>query len=357
MFNISFDDLCWHGRFINNDSVRYFNYSSSGFSFVLCGTKAQAVFLSDEQNDLHKAVLGIYITYSTEFSWSLLPENPTKKISLEKTKNEITLFESEEEQIVCIHVIKLSEAAFGFAGLQSLLVQGSVLPLKKNYTKKISFIGDSITCGYGIDGTWGKEVFSTQTERADKSFAFCTARKLGADFECCSWSGIGLISIYVDPATAKLPDTDILMPSLWPYTDKSLSLKLNLEPELFDSSKFSPDIIVINLGTNDASWVQKYEDRRVSFVSAYFQFLEMVYRQNPNACFCTCLGVMGQDLCSSVKDAVEKFSTIHPSAKIITVDLPLQKEQDGIGVDWHPSAKTHQKTADFLSEKLKVFFK
>ena len=69
------------------------------------------------------------------------------------------------------------------------------------------------------------------------------------------------------------------MSQLWPYTDRFLATRLGLEPEIWDESKFSPDIVILHLGTNDASWVRGLEDRRLSFVNIYKQMLEAIHRR------------------------------------------------------------------------------
>ena len=86
------------------------------------------------------------------------------------------------------------------------------------------------------------------------------------------------------------------MPANWPYTDKSLSLRLGLEPEIWDGSKYIPDIVVIHLGTNDISWVRGIEERRLNFVAQYRQLIEAVHRRSPNAKILCMLGVMGQEM-------------------------------------------------------------
>ncbi|MCQ2588143.1 MAG: GDSL-type esterase/lipase family protein [Treponema sp.] len=352
---VAFNDVSWYGRFLDNEEIRYFDYSSSGFSFILKGKKAEAVILSDPEawDEKNKGVIGVYISEGEDCSWKTLPSEPAKKITLLEKENKCVLFESSEEKTVCIRVIKLSECAFGYAGLKSLEVEGNVKPAKPETSLKLEVIGDSITCGYGIEGVWEKDTFTTQQERADKSYAFLTAKAMNAELQCCSWSGIGLISNYVDPVTVNLPDTHWLMPANWPYTDKSLSLRLGLEPEIWDEKKFSPDIVVIHLGTNDQSWVRKIEDRRLSYVSALRQLIEAVHRRSPKAKICCCLGVMGQELCDSVNEAAELFTKDFPNVKIKTVKFPVQLESDGIAADWHPSAKTHEKIADILIEALK----
>jgi len=354
--NVNFNDLIWFGRNLDNDGIRYFDYSASGFAFVFKGKKATATILSDSDkwNSENKGVIGVYVTEGTDLSWNSLPENPATRFVFNEKENKCVLFESAEEKTVCIRVIKLSEAAFGCAGLKTLEVEGSVLKTEKPVAAlKLEVIGDSITCGYGIDGVWEKDTFTTEQERADKSYAFLTARQLNAELQCCSWSGIGLTSNYVDPATINLPDTKWLMPANWPYTDKSLSLRLGLEPEVWDGSKYNPDIVVIHLGTNDISWVRGIEERRLNFVAQYRQLIEAVHRRSPKAKIMCMLGVMGQELCDSVFEAVDLYKKDFPAVTIKAIKCPVQLESDGIAADWHPSYTTHKKLASQLVEELK----
>lgn len=359
----SFNSLKWYGRTLDNDKIRYFDYSASGFEFCFTGTKALASFVSDPQNwdDTTKGVIGIFTKelnspdeYTGSSYWEHFSDTEPEKIFLTDTLNTVTLFQNSQPKTVVIKVIKISEAAFGYAGLKSLEIEGTMHQAEKeNNNPKIEFIGDSITCGYGIEGVWEKDTFTTKQERADLSYAFQTAKILNADFHCCSWSGIGIISNYVDPATVNLPDTHWLMPAVWPYTDKSLSLRLGIEPEVWDEAKFSPDIVVIHLGTNDTSWVRGIEERRLAYVSGLRQLIEAVHRRSPKAKICCCLGIMGQELCDSVEEAASLFTKDFPAVAIKTVKFPVQNEADGIAADWHPSATTHKKAAELLAQALK----
>jgi len=372
MENILKNSLIWSGRTLDIDGVRYFDYSASSFEFAFTGTKAVCTFCSDPeswQNDT-KCWLGVYVSEIDANSekkpldfWKDFPEEPDRKILLNHKKADYTLFECSKPKTVHIRVIKLSEAAFAYAGFCGLKLEGRLLEncinTAKNEKKlkkpRIQFIGDSITCGYGIDGVFEKDVFTTEQERADKSFAFLTAKELGAEFQMVSWSGIGIISCYVD-IDQNCPRTEILMPLLYPYTDKSLSLRLNAEPEIWPACNFKPDIVVINLGTNDASYTRQKEERVCSFISGYRQLLENVHRDSPSASIAACLGVMGQDLCDAVENAVSLFKNDFPKVQVSVLKFDVQDEKDGIGADWHPSAKTHKKLAQKLVIHLKQHY-
>ena len=367
MKKIDVDQLIWSGRYLDNEGVRYFDYSASGFCFVMTGRRAEAVILSDADSwsEVNKAVLGIFVTEGDDTGIQAIPEEPTLRVTLNARETRITLFESEVEKNVCVRVMKFSEAAFGYAGLKSLEIDGEIKSsevvsalrqgsgtasssTEGNHPLKLEFIGDSITCGYGIEGLWEKDTFTTQQERPDKAYAFLTAKALGAEVQLCSWSGIGLISNYVDPATVNLPDTHWLMQANWPYTDKWLSLRLGLEPEVWDVNRYEPDIVVINIGTNDISWVRGMEERRLEYVAQLRHLIEAVHRRSPKAKIVCCLGIMGEALNDSVKEAVELFKKDFPKTCAEFLPFTQQLESDGIGADWHPSAVTHKKAAEKL---------
>lgn len=346
------ENIVWNGRYLDYQDIRYFDYSASGFTFNLSGKKAVATIVSDPQDfeEIYRGVLGIYVTHADgkkEFS----------KVRLDKKENEIILFESKTDETVTIDVIRLSEAIYGYSGLKNLEIDGKINQFTEEKKIKYEIIGDSITCGYGIEGVYGKDVFTTMQERPDLAYAYLTMKKLNADFHLVSRSGIGLISCYADPETFKTPNlAEPLMSQLWPYTDLFLSRRLGIEPEVWDESRFSPDVVILHLGTNDNSWVRNLEDRRLSFVNLYEQMLEAIHRRSPKAKIVCCLGAMGQELCDSVEQALANFTKTFTSVKTKFVKFPLQDEDnDGVGTDWHPSAVTHEKMSELLQQALLQF--
>ena len=361
---LSSSDIKWFGRTLDHNGIRYFDFSASGFEFSIKGRKATCKIVSDSHllEDEARGVLGVFVQNldDTETKTTSM-----KKVVLEEKENNIILFESSEEQRVHIKVLRFSEAVYGYSGFAGAEISGELLKYETagsdvslgNTVRplKLEFIGDSITCGYGVEGVWEKDVFTTKQERPDLAYAYLTAQALGAEYELVSRSGIGLISCYTDPLTVTLPNTaEPLMSQLWPYTDRYLSYKLGIEPEVWDESRYSPDIVVINLGTNDTSWVRGIEDRRISFVNLYEQLLEAVHRRSPKARILGCLGVMGQELCDSEEEAFARFARTFPNVKTKFVRFPVQdQDHDGVGTDWHPSAKTHRKIAEILTNEIK----
>ena len=76
------------------------------------------------------------------------------------------------------------------------LVEAPALP-----SRKIEFIGNSITCGYGNEGTDKFEHFEYETENHYYSYASIAARNLNAQHLVVARSGIGAYRNYDGPKT------------------------------------------------------------------------------------------------------------------------------------------------------------
>ena len=100
-------------------------------------------------------------------------------------EKEIEILKESSQKKVRVKIIHLSEANNGAVGVKSISTVSSVRqPLVPVPAKKysIEFIGDSITCAYGVEGKSSGESFMTSTENFMKSYAYLTAKKLDADY-------------------------------------------------------------------------------------------------------------------------------------------------------------------------------
>lgn len=265
--------------------------------------------------------------------------------SAEKT---ITVFDSDTPRTSTVKVIHLSEANNGTVGVAGIKVDSDcTVPVsptaKKDMT--IEFIGDSITCGYGVEGKSNGDQFSTGTENFMKSYAYLTAEKLGADYSAVSYSGYGIVSGY----TSGEKNTDSLVP---PYYDKVGKLFGYDVAWDFDSHK--NDVVVINLGTNDSSYTSTdVETRGPEYQEAYVDFLGLVREKNPDAYIICTFGTMGgETLYPYLEKAVDEFVSSTGDEKVTAYQSVTQSASDGYGSDWHPSAVTQQKSAAVLADKI-----
>lgn len=265
----------------------------------------------------------------------------------------VTVFEGSEKRDAEIRLIKLNEGNSLFA-LREIVTDGKIEPLPER-PLKMEFIGDSITCGYGVEGKSELEAFTTATENAAKGYAFLTAEALNADAVLTSFSGFGIVSGYTDdPAVI---NSDCLVP---PYYEKEglndFRLKTGTRPQDIDRdfSVFRPDYIVINLGTNDISWCGTDEERGQEYARLYTEFLKTVRKDNPEARILCTLGVMGTVLNPMMQKAAEDYCKETGDKEIRVLLLEEQNaERDGYGSDFHPNEISQRLLAGSVTDALR----
>lgn len=129
--------------------------------------------------------------------------------------------------------------------------------------RHIEFIGNSLTCGYGTEGLAPDEPFKPETENCDKSFSCIIARYFGADCNLVSHSGQGAARNYGDAnSTSPLTMADRI----------GRTFDMAEAPAWdFARAPYRPDLVVVNLGTNDFSTLP--HPTRDEFRAAYLRIL------------------------------------------------------------------------------------
>ncbi len=261
----------------------------------------------------------------------------------------ITLFEGTAPRNATVKVIHLSEANNGAVGVSSIKVNSDApIPVAPTAKKElaIEFIGDSITCAYGVEGESQYEGFMTSTENFMKSYAYLTAKQLDADYSAVCYSGHGIVSGYSSSGDAM---TDSLVPDYYDYVGK---LEHYQTPWDFSSHKY--DVIVINLGTNDNTYCSKdYETRGMEYAEKYAEFLGKVHELNPDAYIICTVGTMGcTEMYPYIEIAVDSFKEASGYDRIMSYQSATHTQSDGYGSDWHPSPVTQQNSAYVLADKI-----
>lgn len=256
-----------------------------------------------------------------------------------------------------IRIMKLSEAPMSTIGIAPIETEGMIRPTEKK-AHTIEFIGDSITCGYGVDDLDLRNTFSTATEDVTKGYAYLTAKELGADAHFISCSGYGVLSGYTDnPA---LQNTAELLP---PYYEKMgfsrdyFAGDISPQEVEWDFSRFKPELIVLNLGTNDNSYCQEIQKRWDEFILCYVDFIKMIRRNNPVAQLLCVYGVMEDRIAPSVEKAVETYKKQSRDEKIHFLRILPDDGSRGYAVDFHPAPATHMEASKIVVEKIKKLIK
>ena len=328
------------GRTMYSNDTTWLVQSGSAVEFTITGKSAAITLAGDSSINNDENYRSRYaVLVDGEIIADDVMSTPEKTL---------TLFDGETSRTAKIKIIHLSEAMNGAIGVKNISVTSNQpVPIYPEPEKALSieFIGDSITCAYGVEGLSSYESFKTTTENFMKSYAYLTAQKLDADYSAVSYSGHGIISGYTSSGEI---NTDSLIPDCYGLTGK-----LSDYAENWKFETRSHDVVVINLGTNDSSYVTKDpETRAQEFINGYMDFLKTVREKNPEAYIICTLGTMGDELYEYVAEAVEQYRTDTGDQRIMSYHSTVQNQADGIGSDWHPSAVTQQKSAYVLADKI-----
>jgi len=356
------DKRVFFGRTIFDRALNavFFNWSGSGFEITFRGTGVDAELIG---------LADYYPTEGTNLPWlAVVTDNadqPSKLIEVPEGAGTFTLYESREIGLHTIRVIKRSENTKGRVGVRKIMIDGELVePFPRENRRRLEFIGDSITCGFGNE-TDSTGSFSTALENGLETYAAITAKLLDVDYHSVCISGIPLCWSYNENFRIVLPDLPdfqppkLAMEDYYAYTDRFHQSKSGLTDgfEEWDFERFKPDAIIINLGTNDAFRVkvsgndpleEKHFERR------YKEFLYMLRRLNGDKPVIGCtLGSMDYYLYDNILRAVAEYQAETGDKRIFCYKFGgIFLWEEGIGALDHPSVKTHRRMGRELAEVL-----
>jgi lysophospholipase L1-like esterase len=242
-----------------------------------------------------------------------------------------------------VELFKRTEAFVGqlqLAGFQ-LEAGRALLPLPPRAERRIEFVGDSITCGYGNESANEKEHFTPATENNYLAYGAVTARALGAEYVAVAWSGKWLFGKEAIPL----------------LYDRALPLDPGSS---WDFSTWVPHAVVVNLGTNDFGPRNPTEQE---WQDAYRAFIQTIRKHAPQShVFCAVGSMMsdnyppGRKALSTIRQyttgLVEALRKAGDS-RVHYVEFDVQDGKNGLGGDYHPSVKTHRIMAERLTAAVK----
>lgn len=321
--------IIYSGRFdFTNPKALEFGYSSCRIRTKFEGTSIKMKISSTENVNYVLAIID-----SVE-----LP-----KLTVQTSTTELTIASGLKDTIHTIEIIKITACAQG-----SCVFKGFTLDAGKNVlagitpeTRKIHFIGNSITCGYGIEVLSNALHYDPATENSYEAYATQTARALHADYNLVSRSGIGMYRNYGDPTTGSADN----MYSIYNRTFH------NKTAPLWDFNKYQPDVVCVNLGTNDFS--QNKGDETL-FSTQYSKFIDTLRLKYPQAKIVLLMGPMLNT--SAFKNVLTSLVSKHKTAgdnNISMFELTAQGAL-GYGADWHPSRAQARKNSGELIDYLKL---
>ncbi len=121
--------------------------------------------------------------------------------------------------------------------------KGAKLSPVERKGRMIEIFGDSYTCGYGSDSPTQTEHFKIETENVDHAYGCIIARYFDTDYAIVAHSGQGMVRNYGDKKQR----------SNYSMLDRHVKTFDNDTSVIYNFKAYRPDLVIINLGTNDFS--------------------------------------------------------------------------------------------------------
>ena len=258
--------------------------------------------------------------------------------------------------------------------IHGVRIDGEFVPLEEK-AGKIEFIGDSLTSGEGTIGAVGELNWNSMVFSAVNGYAVQTADALNLDFHVISQSGWGVLSSWDGDPSCSLPQY---------YEQVCGLLKGERNKQLgadqpYDFAGWLPEVVVIALGTNDASAFEQpaqYTDGTTgelfdqkknadgTFEEASKQrlmddmeaFLVKIRKNNPKAQMIWIYNMMVSDVNEVVTDVVEAYKEKTGDTRVSALKLPIVT-QETTGSREHPGVEAHKQYAKVLVKELEQYYK
>ena len=300
---------------------------------VYPGTSIKACFTGSEIAMQAKPGSGYFMV--------TVDNEPAHKIFFSKNDSVITLatgLRGERHSVDVMLVYEGYNDRPEFRGF--LLADGArLLAAPRQPERRLEFIGNSITCGYGSEAANGDIHFADSISNHYYTYARITSSALNARHHVVARSGIGMYRNY-----AGKPDGDEdIMPKWYDYTS------LYDDSQRWNHADYRADVICIALGTNDFSTPgYKTELYRAN----YEAFVKKLRKLQPKAKIVMITGPMLTGEASKVHvaavDGAWKNLTAAGVKDIYRFDFTTQTGSLGYGADYHPSKAQHVKMANEL---------
>jgi lysophospholipase L1-like esterase len=252
---------------------------------------------------------------------------PHSSYAISTGKEKVLLTLSDDFHRISIFRITEGNIPLIIKGFEFYGSEIGVRELRRKHKIRLEFIGDSLTCGYGILGSRHSEGFKTYEEDVTAGFSWLAAAELDADARYIAISGQGIV---------KNCNGEIDTPIPLFYTWQTRSGR---EPA---DTSWIPDIIIISAGTNDHSGgVSKDEFRRGAE-----DFTAQLRSLHPAADIVWDYGTANDYYCETLQAMVAELS--ENDSRIHYLKMPQMNYTNELGTNGHPNARYAKRAVETL---------
>ncbi len=327
-YELDFDkDIKALGRTYRSVGNFMFDWSGSGMEFCFKGTSVKATL-----GYQGSAWLPIEVT-------CFVDGVRTAKVELSTAAQEFVLAENLEDTEHTVKIVKSAMHCTTATYAAKVVIDGKILPAPAKKDLQILALGDSLSAGRAALGK--PDATSTTRNIDDCTYAtpWLIAEHLDADLELIADTGYG---IYQSSGS----DKNQTIPKAWKC--ESYATK-----KPYDFSKSSPDLIIINLGTNDVF----ASTPTATFKEYLTNFLNDVREQYPETPIFYYYGMLKTDNMNVIKSVInERKSAGDDNIYFMQLDKCSGLSNLGSMSYGHPVAAQYEYYAEKVVDKLEALF-
>ncbi len=257
------------------------------------------------------------------------------RIAADSTTATVEAPEDGDHRVSCVRINEILDAVplvmrdITIDGDAPALLTKPVMP-----DRRMLFVGDSITCGYGLLTRGPGNGFKTAEQDGAHTFAALTAEHFGAEAQFVCISGRGVVRNCDNFEAPRIPEffdqTTISNPAPWDHT------------------AYTPDLIVVNAGTNDTAGEADpiTPEAFGEGAAAFIRHLRTVY---PQAKILWVYGMMTDAMHEALDKTIAAMQDDMVHYLKLRAVCEFENEQ---GASSHPNQRAHRRCAGVVIDKV-----
>ena len=309
------------GRHTVSGGYLAFDWSNSGIAFNFHGT---GFMLS----------LGEYKADQPAYVKVIIDGGARRQRFAVSNGNEKIIIEGLNDRRHRVEILKVTEGSAKLLfGELTLFGNEAALNLPPfNRPRRIEYIGDSITCGYGVLGRSVDPGYLTYQQDGTYSYAYLTSEALAADGRYICISGKGIV------CNCEGNREDVKAGQYYEYQ--------TYEGGVCDDG-WQADVVVINIGTNDCGGPAGKEE----FTSAGIDLISKVRARYPGSEIIWMYGMMSEFYLETIRDMIRTVSETDKKVHMLYVESMFGRENE-TGANGHPNVHADIRASSLLVKKI-----
>ncbi len=235
-----------------------------------------------------------------------------------------------------VEILKVTEGEAKLL-MNTIELIGNGASLRKppfNSPRKIEFIGDSMTCGYGVLASKDAPDYQTFQQDGTYTYAYLTVEKLGAEARYLCASGKGIV------CNCDGNYDDVRAGQYCSYQSRTGG-------ECNDG--WTPEVVVMNIGTNDCGGPAPKEQ----FEEAARALIAKERARYENAQIIWVYGMMNRDYKDVLRKVIRDIQKTDDKVHFLYVVDPIFENDEELGANGHPNVRASIRVARMLTKKIR----